>query len=75
MISTIEFKKHVIGASILGIIIGKFCYKKKPCLVILFKINKGLKVRFYYTILLFDLTVCLWIKGVGESPLNTKEIV
>ena len=74
MISAVELEKHVAGISIFGIIIGKFCYKKKPYLVIIFKIDKGLKVGFYYTILLLGLTVCLWIKGSRESLLNAKEI-
>ena len=47
------------SASILGIIIGKFCHKKKLYLVILFEIDKSLKVDFYYTILLFGLIIYL----------------
>ena len=47
------------NTSIFGIIIGKYCYKKKPYLVILFKIDKGLKIGFYCTILSFGLTVYL----------------
>ena len=59
MIFIIKFKKHIAGASIFDIIIGKFYYKKKLCLIILFEINKNLKVGFYYTILPFDLTIYL----------------
>ena len=61
MISAIELKKRVIGTSIFGIIIDKFRYKKELYLVILFEIDKSLKVSFYYIILLFDLIVYLWI--------------
>ena len=45
--------------SIFTIIIGKFRNKKKLYLVILFKIDKDLKIGFHYTILPFDLTICL----------------
>ena len=73
VIPVIEFKKHVASASIFGIIISKFRHKKKPCLVILFEIDKSSKISFYYTILLFNLIVCLWIKGGGKSLLDAKE--
>ena len=32
---------------------------KKPYLVILFEVNKSLKIGFYYTILIFDLIIDL----------------
>ena len=54
IISVIEFENYVAGASIFDIIIDKFHYKKKPYLVILFEIDKSLKINFYYTILPFD---------------------
>ena len=47
----IEFKKYVAGDNIFYIIIDKFCYKKKLYLIILFKIDKNLKISFYYIIL------------------------
>ena len=74
MISVIELKRHMAGISIFNIIIGKFRYKKKLCLVILFQIDKNSKVSFYYTILPFDLTVCLWVKGGKQFPFDPKEI-
>ena len=74
MISAIKLGKYVTGTSILGIIIGKFCYKKKLYPVIVFEIFKSLKINFYYTILPFDLTVCLWAKGNREFWFDTKEI-
>ena len=63
------------GASILGIIIGKFHYKKKPYQVILFEIDKSLKISFYYIILLFGLTICLWVESGGEFLLDAQEII
>ena len=73
MIFAIELKRHVAGASIFGIIIGKFCHKKNPCLVILFEIDEGSKVGFYCTILCFGLTVYLWVEGGGKSLLDAME--
>ena len=74
MIFAVELEKRMAGTSIFGIIISKFRYKKKPCPVILFEIDKGSKVGFHCTILLFGLTVCLWVEGGEESPLNAKKI-
>ena len=61
-------------ASIFCIIIGKLCYKKKPCSIIFLKVDKDLKINFHYTILLFSLAICLQIKDGREFLLNTEEI-
>ena len=61
------------SAGILGVVIGKLRHRKKLYQIILFKVNKGLKVGFYRTILPFGLTVRLWVEGGGESLLNTKK--
>ena len=74
MISAIELEKYVADASILGVVIGKLHYGKKPCLIILFKVDKGLAIDFFYIILPFDLTICLWIEGGGKSPLYAEKI-
>ena len=75
MVSVVELKRRMANASILGIIISKLCNRKKLCSVILLKVDKNLEISFYYTILLFDLTVCLWVEGGRESPLNAEEII
>ena len=62
------------NASILGIVVGKLCYRKKPCPIILLEVDKDLKIDFYFAILPFGLTVRLLIKSNKESPLDTKEI-
>ena len=74
MIFAIELKKCVASTGILGVVVDKFRYRKKPCPIILFEIDKGLTVGFYYTILPFGLTVHLWVEGGEESSLNAKEI-
>ena len=55
----VEFKKYVANISIFGIIISKFCYKKKLYSIILLEIDKSLEIDFYYIILPFSLTVHL----------------
>ena len=74
MISAIELEKYVADAGILGVVIGKLCHRKKPCLIILLKVDKGLKIGFHCAILPFGLTVRLWVEGGRESPLYAKEI-
>ena len=75
MISAVEFKRYIAGASIFSIIIGEFRHKKKLCLVILFKIHKSLKIGSHHTILLFGLTVYLLVDSNRKFPFNIKEIV
>ena len=40
MISVVELKRHMVSTSFFGIIVVKFCYRKKLYLVIIFEINK-----------------------------------
>ena len=58
-ISAIKLKRYMADASILGIIINKLYYKKKPCLIILLKVDKILKISFHHTILPLNLAVNL----------------
>ena len=44
-------------------------------LIILFKINKNLKISLYYAILSFNFIVYLKIKSNYEFLLNAKEII
>ena len=69
-----KLKKCVANASILGIIIGKLHYEKKPSSIILLKVVKSLEVGYHYAILPFVLTVHLWMRRGGESSLDAKEI-
>ena len=70
MISAIKLKKCATSAGILGIIVSELRYKKKLCLIILLKVDQGLKLGFYYSILPFGLPVCLEIKSGEESLLH-----
>ena len=66
MIFAIELKKCVVNTSILGVVIDKLRYGKKPCLIILLKVDKSLEVGFYYTILPFGLPVWLVVESNRE---------
>lgn len=59
MISTVELTKFVAYACILGIIVGKLGYQKNFYLIVLFKVNKGLKIGMYYAVLPFRLPISL----------------
>ena len=74
MISTIEFKRCIISASILGVVVSKFRHKKKLCLIILLKVDKSLEINFYYIVLPLSLAVHLRVEGDKKSLLNAKEI-
>ena len=63
------------GTGILGIIVSKPCHKKKPCPIIVLKVDKGLEVGFDHTILSLNLAVCLRVEGGGKSSLDAEEIV
>ena len=63
IVATMEFKKPIVNAYIVYIIVGKLRYWEKPSLVILLIINKNPKISFYYMVLPFNLAVKLRIKG------------
>ena len=62
------------GASIFSIIVSKLYHEKKPCPIILLKVDKNLKIGFHYTNLSLCLAVCLQVEGSEESMLDIKEI-
>ena len=74
MISATELKKYMMSIGILNIIVGKLCYKKKPCSIIPLKIDKDLEIDFHCTILFFSLVAYLQVKSGRKSLLDTKKI-
>ena len=74
MISAIELERCVAGAGILGIVVSKLRHGKKSCPIILLKVDEGLEVGFYHTILPLSLAVRLRVEGGEESLLDAKEI-
>ena len=71
----IKLKKYRLSFYIFNIIINKFYYKKNPYLIILFKINKNLKLSLYCAILYFNFIVYLKIKDSRKFILNIKKII
>ena len=63
MISAVKLKKCITNTSIFDIIVNKLYYKKKLYQIILFDIDKDLKISFYYTILFLSLTIYLKIES------------
>ena len=74
VISAVKLKEYIASTSIFGVIIGKFRYRKKSYLIILFKVDENSEVGFYYTILSLDLTIHLKIEGDKKFSLDVKEI-
>ena len=74
IVATIELKRYVTRTGVFGVVVGKLCYHKKPCSVILLTIYKSTKVSFHGAVLLFRLTVSLKVERSRESSLNTKEV-
>ena len=58
------------GANILGVMVGDFRHGKKPCPIILLKVEKSSEVDFYGTILPFGQSVHLRIESGGKSLLD-----
>ena len=59
IIAIIKFKKYVINICIFSIVKNKLYCIKKLYLIILFTINKSLKINFYYIILSLNLAIYL----------------
>ena len=72
MVATVQLKRCVAGACILGVVISKLGHWQELCPIILFKVDKGLKVGIHGAVLPFCLTVYLRMEGSRESPLDAK---
>ena len=59
IISAVKLEKYVTNAGIIDIIIHKLYYKKKFYSIILFKVNKSLKISYYHATLPFSLAIYL----------------
>lgn len=63
------------GTCVFRIIIPKLGYRQEFYLIILFIIDKNLKVSLHNAILPLYLAVFLKIKNNGELPFDAKEII
>ena len=68
-------KKYIPRTNIFSIIIYKFSYWYKFYRVTLLKVDKSLKIRFYYTIFIVDLFFDLSIESNEKLMLNFEKIV
>ena len=62
------------GAQVFCIVISKLGHQLEPGPVILLKVHKGSKVRFYGAVLLLNLTVGLKVKRNRKPPFNAKKV-
>ena len=74
MVAVVEFAWRMIGAGIFGIIVYKLSYWYKPGPVILFEVNKDLKVGLHSAVMPLCLTISLRLKRGREPMLNAKEV-
>lgn len=65
---------YITSICTLSIIIHKFCYRQELCVIVLFSIDKGTKISFYYAILFLSLAIYLRIKYSKKLLLNTKKV-
>ena len=74
MITAVQFKRRVANICVFAIVISKFGYWWKLCSIILFKVNKCLKVYFYYAVMVFDFAISLRIKRGRKQLFDTKKV-
>lgn len=75
MVFIVGFEKCVADTYILGIIVYKFSHRQEPSSVVLFLVNKNLKIYSYYLIMSLYLAIYLKIQGGKEFSPNTKEVI
>lgn len=75
MVSAVEFEGSVASACILGIIVSELSHRQESSPIILLPIDKSSKVCFYFTVLSFGLSICLWMERSGELLLDAKKII
>lgn len=73
MIVAYEFKWHIAGDCIFGIIIGKFGHWQKSGSIILLKVDKKEKIGLHYIILTICLSINLRVKRSKEPSFDLKE--
>lgn len=64
----------MICTGVFCIIVRKFGYKQRSCLVALLVVDIGLEVDLHSTILSVNLTICLSMEGGRESLFDLQEI-
>lgn len=70
----IKFKQGMANTYNLSIFISKLSHKQKSSQIILFKVDKSLRIDFYSTIFIFYLVIYQQIKSGKKSLFDTKEV-
>lgn len=74
-ITIIEFEKYLADTCIFSIVIGKLRHKQKLSPVVLFLIDKNLKVGFSSAILLLSFAIGQWVEDSRELLLDVQEVI
>ena len=74
MVAAVQLELDVGNACIFCIVISKLGHWQEPCLIVLFKIDKGSKVNLHGTVLLFRLAVGLGVESCRKLLLDLEEI-
>lgn len=75
IIAIIKLKQYIIQAGVFKVIVDKFRYWLKSCLVILLPIYKKTKLCFHFAVLLFCLAVFLKVEYSQKLSFNVKKVV
>lgn len=66
-------KRYMASTCILSIVIYKFIYGQGLCLVVLFLVDKSIKISLHYAILSLVLVIYLWIEYSEKLCLISKK--
>lgn len=72
--TAVKFEQSIACAAVFSIMIGKLSHWQQTSLVVLFIVDKSLKISFYCTILAICLAISLRVEGNRESLLNTQKV-
>lgn len=74
IIAIVKLKRYIVEVCIFDIIISKLIYKQELNLIVLFFMEKSIKISLYYAILFLILAVHLQIENNRKFLLNIKKI-
>ena len=74
MVAAVQLERSVAGACIFGIVISKLGHRQEPGPIILFEIDKGLKVSLHGAVLPLRLAVGLGVENGGKPLFDAKKV-
>ena len=63
MEAAVQLKKGVAGAGVFRIVIGKFCHRQQPSLVVLLIVDESPEIGLHRAVLPLCLAICLRVAG------------